>query len=251
MRKILYLAFAIGLLSSCDSGDIEEKAYAITSTGQTVKMTAKVSGLESWDEAYSIALAGFDGEQAYAIMQRALPLPIADGTEIEMELSNLTGQVNTVELALTSPLRERILTLKSINLTDYPETQDTIHMDMGEVNLDLLGCLQKGVFDKACIQCHGGNGGAGAAMLNLTEGHTTDNLVNTPSTRIEGKMRVASGDVNGSLLHQILAEGGENILHVNHTEILSNQFRNNLTEVRQIIDDWIRSLVDGGWKIED
>ena len=242
MKKILHLAFAIGFLAACDSGDIEEKAYAVTNTGQTVKMTAKVSGLESWDEPYSIALAGFDGESTYAIMQRALPLPIEDGTEIEMELSNLTGQVNIVELAITSPLRERILTLKSINLSDYPETQDTIRMDMGEVNLGLLGCLQRGVFDQACIQCHGGNGGTGAAMLNLTEGHAKDNLVNMPSTRIDATLRVASGDVNGSLLHQILADGGENILHVNHTEILSNQFRNNLNEVRQFIDDWIRSL---------
>ena len=245
MRKTLYLAFAIVLLSACDSGDIEEKAYAIASTGQTVKMTAKVNGLESWDEAYSIALAGFDGEQAYAIMQRALPLPIADGTEIEMELSNLTGQVNTVELALTSPLRERILTLMTVYLQDYPKTQDTIRMDMGEVNLSLFGCLQRGVFDRACIQCHGGNGGAGAAMLNLTEGHAKDNLVNTPSTRVEGMMRVASGDIDGSLLHRVLAEGGEGVLRVNHVEILSNHFGDDLYGVRRLADDWIRSLVNG------
>ena len=92
--------------------------------------------------------------------------------------------------------------------------------------------------------CHGNpaNGGSGAANLNLTEGKAYDNLVDVPSTRKEGRFRVVSGTASQSLLHQILAEGGEDILHYNHTEVLSSQFKNDVGPVRTFIDYWINSL---------
>ena len=53
---------------------------------------------------------------------------------------------------------------------------------------------------------------------------------------------LAGGIPEQSLIHQILSEGGENILHMNHTEILSNQFKENQNEVRTLIDEWINNL---------
>jgi hypothetical protein len=53
---------------------------------------------------------------------------------------------------------------------------------------------------------------------------------------------VESGNAEGSLLHLILNEGGENLLSHNHTEILSSQFKTNLEEVEDLIDSWIRQL---------
>ena len=98
-----------------------------------------------------------------------------------------------------------------------------------------------GVFNRACVQCHGANGRP-AAGLNLTEGNAYASLVDVPSTRREGYMRVESGNAEASLLHLILSEGGENLLSHNHTEILSSQFKTNLEEMETLIDSWIDHL---------
>ena len=78
-------------------------------------------------------------------------------------------------------------------------------MDLGVRDVSRFGALQLGLFNMACIQCHGGNGGAGAAGLNLTEGRSYANLVNVSSTRKEGMMRVVGGNARESLLHQMMA----------------------------------------------
>ena len=243
------LSLFMFLFASCDSGDIEEQSYTITDKGHTVKLTAVLSGIDTWESKYSISLAGFSTGDNYAQVVRSLPNTTPDGTRVEMILSNIGDDINTVELAITNRLRERIITLdKMPGWDNYSEAAaatnvcPTSSMDLGPTDVSRFGALQLGLFNMACIQCHGGNGGAGAASLNLTEGRSFANLVNIPSTRKEGMMRVVSGNARESLLHQIAADGGENLLHVNHTEILSNQFRENLNEVRQLIDDWIREL---------
>ena len=248
-KKIKYislLSFIFSFLSlhlvSCDSGDIEEQSYTITDKGHTVKLTAVLSGIDTWESKYSISLAGFSTGDNYAQVVRSLPNTTPDGTRVEMILSNIGDNINTVELAITNRLRERIITLARVNLEDYTNKKDTIYMDLGVTDVSKFGALQLGLFNMACIQCHGGNGGTGAAGLNLTEGRSFANLVNVPSSRKEGMMRVVGGNAQESLLHQMMAEGGENLLHVNHTEILSNQFRENLNEVRQLIDEWIGEL---------
>ena len=243
-KRLSHFLLCTILFVSCDSGDIEEQAISIEDKGYTVKLTAVLSGIDSWESKYSVSLAGFTTGDNYAQVVRAIPNTTQDSTRIELVLSNIGDEINTVELAITNRLRERIITIARVNLDDYTNQKDTIHMDLGLTDVSRFGALQKGLFNMACIQCHGGNGGAGAASLNLTEGKSYANLVNVASTRKEGMMRVVSGNAQESLIHQMMADGGENLLHVNHTEILSNQFRENLNEVRQLIDDWINSLGD-------
>lgn len=229
------------IFAACDSGDIAETAYYSSSTGQTVKLTATLTGTDAWEEGdYAIALAGFRDGSNYAVMQHTLPVSAADAVPVVLELNNLTGQVSTVEFAVTDRLRQRILTLQRITLSDYPDTQDTIRMDLGNIDVSPFGCLQHGILDKACIQCHGGNGRS-AGGLNLTEGQAYANLVNHPST-LADMLRVKGGDADSSLVWRILNEGGENMLHYNHTEVLSSQFKENLEEVKKFILDWINGL---------
>ena len=189
-----------------------------------------------------MSLAGFSTGNNYAQVVRTIPNTTPDGTRVELIQSNIGEDINTVELVITNRLRERIITLASVNMDDFTDEKDTIRLDVGNIDVRRFSALQTGLFDKACIQCHGGNGGAGAAGLSLTEGKSYANLVNTPSTRKEGMMRVVSGNAQESLIHQMMAEGGENLLHVNHTEILSNQFKENQNEVRTLIDEWINNL---------
>lgn len=245
--KSTHYIYIIGLLwglVSCDSGDILEKVYIVDEKGYTVKVTAQVSGLGEWEgTGNTVAVAGFTADSKYAILQKALPSSVEDDLPLSIVLSNLSSELQTVELVLTNSLRKRIITLATINMNDFRDNsaRDTIRLDLGRIDVGRFGVLQTGLFDRACIQCHGASGRS-AAGLNLTEGNAEAALVNVPSSRKEGYLRVESGNAEGSLLHLILNEGGENLLSHNHTEILSSQFKSNLEEVSGLIDNWIENL---------
>lgn len=243
IRKLIPLIVFALSLTACDSGNIEEKTITVSSSGKTVKLTAVISGVQTWGGGKTIALAGFSDRSNYAVVQRAIPATTADHSEVEVVLSSLGRGVRTVELVLSTPLRERLVTLAGIDLTDYEGhgPKDTIRLSLDTLDVSLYGCLQRGIFDRACIQCHGATGRA-AGRLDLMEGRSLTALVNVASTQKEGHIRVKAGDPAGSLLHLILNEGGENLLHYNHTEVLSSQFRNNLEQVRELIDEWIGGL---------
>ncbi len=246
MKPIHYLLYicAVVLLSACDGGDIPDRVYQVDEKGCTVKMTARMSGLDEWEgTGYTLAVAGFTQDSKFALLQKALPSSVEDGQPISLVLSNIGSEVRTVEVSLTNSLRKRIITLASVDMADYSDNgaRDTILLDLGTIDVGRFGVLQTGVFNRACIQCHGGNGRS-AAGLDLTEGKAQSDLVDVPSTRREGMLRVASGDAEGSLLHQILNEGGEDLLTQNHAEILSSQFKSNLEEVSRLIDSWIEHL---------
>lgn len=226
-----------------DSGDIEEHSVNIQSNGRTVKLTTTLTGTQALrDAGYSLALAGYENENNHAVMQRTIPA--SDGEQqVELVMSNITSGISTVELCVTNSLRRRYLSLHTIQMSMYEDATptDTIYMRLGKMDVSLIGALQEGVFDKACIMCHGGNGRT-AAQLDLTRGHTYASLVNQNSTTLPDFKRVKRGDADNSLLNIILNEGGENILRYNHTEVLSSQFKENVNEVRQLLRQWIGSL---------
>ncbi len=233
-------------LAACDSGDIIEKTAAKEQSGHTVRLTAKVSGIADLADKYTLALATFKAGDSYALTTYNIPSSTSEGDEVSIVVPSVGSDVSTVELAITNRLRQRVITLASISMDDYANSTDTIRLDAGAVDVAMFNVIQHNVFNQSCIQCHGSNGGGGAAGLNLTEGKAFANLVDVASTRKEGMFRIVSGNAQQSLLHQILGEGGEDILHYNHTEVLSSQFKNDVAAVRQFIDDWINKL-----KIDD
>ncbi len=244
MRHTAAMLIIALCLAACDSGDIEDKQVTISSSGKTVKLTARMTGVGAWDEyGYNVVLAGFSNDNKYAVTQRIIPSTTRDGEQVEMVLDNLGSSIDKAELAITNSLRKRIITIESIDLNDYDGYQptDTILMDVGDIEVDLFGCMQYGIFNKSCVSCHGANGSS-AAGVNLTVGNSYAALVDVPSTRLEGWYRVLSGEPENSLMRVILNEGGENVLNYNHTEVLSSTMKWNLDEVRQLIDDWIVSL---------
>lgn len=205
------------MLCACDSGDILDKEISVQGSGKVVKMTATVSGLDDWDDSYNVVLAAFSDGNRFAVTQRVIPESTPDGERISVILENLPAAVSTVELALTDKLRKRILTLASMNIADYQASGDTIRMNLGTLALDRRGSIQRGVFDVACIQCHGANGHA-AAGLDLTR--------DVPQRE---------------KLNQILLDGGASTLHYNHTDVLSSHFKTNLEEVKTLLREWILS----------
>lgn len=229
-------------LVSCDSGDIIEKTTAKRENGHTVKLTASVTGMTDLTDKYTLSLATFKAGDSYALTVYNVPATANDNGEVNIVMPNVGDDVSTVELTITNRLRQRVITLASISMSDYVSATDTIRLNIGTVDVGMFNVIQHNVFNQSCIQCHGGNGGGGAAGLNLTEGQARTNLVDVASTRKEGMFRIVSGNASQSLLHQILAEGGEEVLHYNHTEVLSSQFKNDVAAVRTFIDDWINKL---------
>lgn len=229
------------MLASCDSGDILDKEVTVRESGKIVKLTATINGISDWGGKYNVAVAAFSGDNQYALSQRAIPENTAEGTTVSIVMNNLSTEVNTVELTLTNKLRQRILTLASMNIDDFKADGDTIRMDLGTIRIDEMGCIQRGIFDVACIQCHGANGRS-AGNLNLTEGNASACLVDVDaqsSVAGLGYKRIVAGNPSESLLYQILNPGGEDILHYNHTEVLSSQFKNNLEEIKSLLYEWI------------
>jgi len=218
MKKIFELATLSFLLIACDSGDILDKDITVKDSGKVVKVTATVMGMSADRGDYSVAVAAFSGDNKYAVTQRVISENTADGERVSITLENLSSEVNTVELALTNKLRKRILTLASMNIDDFDAGGDTIRMELGTLRMDMEGCIRQGVFNVACIQCHGQNGRA-AAGLDLTKD-------NPPADKLE----------------QILIDGGASILRYNHTDIISSHFKNNLDEVKTLLHDWLQNL---------
>ena len=244
MKQISRFTFSLLslLLVACDSGDIIEKTTVKDNDGHTVKLTACIKGGADLTDKYTLSLATFKSGDNYALTAYTIPTATNGNTEVNIVAPNVGSDVSTVELVITNRLRQRVITLASINMDDYADSADTIRLDAGMVDVGMFNVIQQHVFNQSCIQCHGGNGGNGAANLNLTEGQAQANLIDVASTRKEGMFRVVSGNATQSLLHQILAEGGEEILHYNHTEVLSSQFKNDVASVRTFIDDWINKL---------
>lgn len=243
LTHLFYILAAI-CIASCDSGDIVEKAYTVSESGRTIKVTGKVSGLSEWESTgYILAVSGFTPNNKFAVVQRALPISAEKELPISLILSNLSNEIETVELALTNSLRKRVISLAVIDMADHKDisAKDTIRFDIGTLDVGRFGVLQAGLFNRACIQCHGENGRA-AAGLDLTESRAKEALVDVPSTCEEGFLRVASGSAENSLLHLILNEGGENLLSYNHREILSSQFKTNFAEIADLVDQWIELL---------
>lgn len=241
MKRYHFFLLAL-LFTACDSGNIVEQATQDRSSERMVKLNATVTGMTDLAEQYTFALAMFKPGDNYALTVHSIPATTEDGAEVNIVAPIASSEVSTVELAIVNRLRQRVFTLANINMDDYADAADTIRLNVGTVNVGMFDIIQQNIFNTSCIQCHGIGGGSGAAGLNLTEGHSLANLKDVASTRKDGMFRIVSGSASHSLLHQILAEGGEDILHYNHTEVLSSQFKNDVAAVRTFIDDWINDL---------
>lgn len=238
MKHFLYLFLLLLLTASCDSGDVHE-VYRRTSTGRTALLTGSVDEWEELPGGYNLSLAVFGQTSEYALGQRVLTASdITDG-RLRVMLSEVSDTVSTVELCVTNTLRKKVLTLQRVDPSSLAP-QDTIRLESILRSMTTAGCLQTGLFNEACIRCHGG-GNQSARGLNLTEGHSMSMLVNVPAASNPDVLRVSGGNPEESLLHQILAESGADILHVNHVEIL-HKLGVDTDVLRTFIDAWIKSL---------
>ena len=131
MKREVY-SFISGLLLfsclaiSCDDGKIYDENNQTEREGGTVKLTAQINGIDSWPGGYSVVLAGFTPDNAFAQTAKGIS-QTADGT-INMVLAGIPSEVTQIEVCVINKLRKRIA---SFYTADYTEQADTIRLDAG------------------------------------------------------------------------------------------------------------------------
>ena len=151
-----------------------------------MKLTAQINGIDSWPGGYSVVLAGFTPDNAFAQTAKGIS-QTADGT-INMVLAGIPSEVTQIEVCVINKLRKRIA---SFYTADYTEQADTIRLDAGKLD----------------------------AGLYLTEGKSYKALVDVVADKSEeGLKLVKPGSAEESFLHVILHE---NIVKYDHTNVIT------------------------------
>lgn len=234
-RPILYtiICAAAGLCTSCDEGDIVDRTVTDGTDTYVMEFQGQVSGIDNWAEGYDIVIAAFDDEGEYSIIQKQLAKDDADRST-SIVVGGVPKTARTIELCATNKLRRRIVSFATLAVDPLAAAGDTLRLTLtAPLDLGMFATIQRCVFDGTaynCSLCHGAENGR--ASLDLSTGHSYANLVNTPSSRIDGAQRVVPRNSAESALHLTLAEGNPAALRFDHSNLLDEW-------MRRLIDDWI------------
>lgn len=228
-KAITYILLVALAAISCDEG----KIYSSTATGDPeggrARLEAKVRGADQWPEGYTLALAGFAEGNDYSLASKNVT-PGPEG-ECNVILTGIPEEVSSVELCVIDRLRRRVATYAS-----EPFSGANCNLEMLGVEADVspAAAIQRDIFNTTCVNCHGASA-TPAAGLDLTEGHSFVQLVNTVSHKSPGTLRVAPGSSAESLLWHILTSGESSGWHYDHQSEVVDVVKLNL------LRDWIDS----------
>ena len=229
-RCLIFAAiFAMLGLVGCDEGDIQEAATETKTSGKVARLTAAVSGIDSWSSQYSVVLAAFAEGSDYAVVQKRLTE--GDNGNVETTLNITSDDVATIELCVTNRLRQRIVSFASVPVSQLQG--DSLHLAPGRVAVSMFQTIQDMVFTTTCARCHG-LGNAPAAGLTLAQGQSYAALVNHEASKPERGVRVVPGDTEASLLHKVI-HGDPAAVSFDH----SNMIKEPTTFA--LIDNWINA----------
>ncbi len=234
MKKYIFATLSVLMtigFTSCDDGRIPEKAVSFKE-GRIVKLTGELTGLKNWPDEYSVAIAGFDGTDDYAVISKAISKNTEGATSIV--LSGISDKVTNVQLCILDRLRRHVMTFKEIELE---QTRDTIYMEAGTIDVSMFNAIQQSYFNTTCANCHGASNRA-AAGLYLTEGMSYEALIGKPSTKVGGTNLVEPGDAANSLLHIVLHEETVEGISMTHRDLVSEK---NEQSILPLIDSWINN----------
>lgn len=231
--KIRYLPIVAAMLTliGCDDGKIYPDDVVVNESGLSVTVKGEFEGCQDYDgSGYSIVVAAFKDGDSFAMVSK----PLADGSE-DIVLKNIDPTASTVEICVITRLREKVVTLASKDLDASNGTADFI-FNVGEIDASPFNAINHNIFATTCVQCHGATG-VSAASLNLTADEAYRNLVNVPSTVVEGEMRVNPGNASVSTLWQALATDTSEAWSFDHSNLLT-------PERSGFVEYWINSGAD-------
>lgn len=239
LKKRFYCIFAalfgFTALTSCDDGRIED-ATLMDEEGIVCKADGQLEGAQAqWPEGYTLALAGFSGQDSYAVISKAIaPNVTADG-QLQMEMSGIPANVDQVEVCVLNRLRQRVATFHAERMEGI---RDTLRLHLGTLNVTPVNAIQTNLLNASCIACHGQAGFKGAG-LDLTAEKFYDAVVGKPSQKVPDKMLVAPGDAENSVLSQVLNTDISASWRQNHADMLNRERAANLL---LFVDKWIDGL---------
>ena len=228
---IILASVLLASLSSCDEGRIYNDNTLQTEDGGTAHFSGTVTGTDTWSQGYTLALAGFEEGNEYALISKNIDLSASNG-KCEVTLSGIPSDVTKIELCAIDRLRRRVATFLS---TDYNPQSVILQISAEAVDMSMSGAIQTEIFNTTCVQCHGGNGHA-AAGLELLEGNSFSNLISIPSRKIPGKDRVTPGKSAESELFMILDTDISADWNYDHSVEVVRQ------EKLELIRNWIDNL---------
>lgn len=236
MKKISIFAALLSLLVfvACDSGNIYPKEISFEHDGLVAKLTGEISGFDQWPEEYDLVLAAFGKDSPYSIVQKH----VSPGSPLVLD--NISPQASTIELAIVDRLRERIVTLDKVEVTDAmrKNERDTLRLEVNKVDAGMFSTLKRVVFVEKgeCSRCHGHPDKAAAGMSLLPE-HAYAALVNHTATVDPTQTRVVPGDADHSFLVRVLTPGNGGLTHyADHPNILNNEQD---LKYFKLLKDWI------------
>lgn len=110
-RQVSYIVMLTALLvmmTSCDEGRIYDSPDVITKEdGGNARIQAKITGAMTWPEGYTLALAGFEDGNEYALISKNLALSTSE-TECDLVLTGIPAEVSSIELCALDRLRRRV-----------------------------------------------------------------------------------------------------------------------------------------------
>lgn len=223
-------AMASAMLAACDEGKIYPDDTVVGSSGMSVTVKGTFQGCSGYENSdYGIVVAAFKDGDDFAVVSK----PLADGSD-DIVLKNVDPTVSTVEVCVISRLRERVFTVASMAVS--PSAGTDLTFNAGDLDVAPFAVISSQIFTTTCAQCHGATGTA-AARLDLMPGAAYGDLVNVPSTVVEGEMRVKPGDASASTLWQAVATDVSELWKFDHSNLL--------TSVKyDFIREWINSGAD-------
>lgn len=235
MKFSIFTALFASLLlfSACDEGRIPEKQPDLTEKGRVAHIDAKLEGAGTWSSQYTLVLAGFEENNAYAKIARNITLD-ANG-ETHLTLTGIPEEVKTIELCVISSIRRRMVSFYSVEVPSTATDADTIQVKPeATLNVGMFAAIQSNIFNKQCANCHSGN--AWAASLNLNDGQSYAELLNIASKKEEGKDRVTPGNADSSVLYEALATEVSTGWKHDHSKIFESDYYS-----LELIKDWINN----------
>lgn len=196
---IILVSVFLGSLLSCDEGRLYNDYTVQTEEGGAARFSGKLNGTETWSQGYTLALAGFEEGNDYALISKNIEISVIED-RCEITLSGIPSEVTAIELCALDRLRRRVATFIS---ADYNPEDGIVQQSAEGIDVSMAAAIQTEIFNTTCIQCHGGNGHA-AAGLDLMAGNSFGNLIDIPSRKISGMDRVSPGKSGESELFLIL-----------------------------------------------
>ena len=245
MKQILIL-FAtlctICLLStSCDDGHIDDPVFDYNSDGYNVQITGTFKRLDTWTGNYSVVAAAFNDESEYSLIQKVLPSAATDSTTEVVSLSNVSAHAQTIEIAVVNTLRKRVATIYSYPIPNNQHPDDTIKINVGELNVGMFGAINQFIFQGTstnCARCH--STADGVEHLDLTAENADASLVNVVADKDSTQTRVLPFDAANSFFYKVIKDGDESISY-SHTGLFTE-------DKYAVFLDIIASCINGGAK---